>query len=201
MPSAVQLLLLLAISPVFGNAESVKGSLGSESYLAIDGDSTMHKWTSTTAVIGISLNVSSEASKNLPEALRNNQVAGIEIKIPVSELKSGEPKLDKNLQKAMDIDEFPEVIYRIDNYDNLKSTYCSIVVAKVYGLLTIHGKANLVAIEAEFQFEPGGVKISGNYTLKMSDYGVRPPTMMLGMIKVRDPVTIRFHLYLNSVKQ
>jgi hypothetical protein len=30
----------------------------------------------------------------------------------------------------------------------------------------------------------------------MSDYGIAPPTMMMGTIKTRDPVTIRFDLFL-----
>jgi polyisoprenoid-binding protein YceI len=38
------------------------------------------------------------------------------------------------------------------------------------------------------------VSCTGTAKLKMSDYGISPPTFMLGALKVKDDVTINYNL-------
>ena len=39
--------------------------------------------------------------------------------------------------------------------------------------------------------------MKGARAIKMSEYGVKPPTLILGTMKVRDQVTVSFDLVLN----
>ena len=60
------------------------------------------------------------------------------------------------------------------------------------GDLTVSGKTR--PIDLELHIVPHGngqVTISTNTSLKMTDFGVKPPTAMLGMIKSGDAVNVK----------
>jgi hypothetical protein len=46
--------------------------------------------------------------------------------------------------------------------------------------------------------ENGTVTLKGTKLLKMTDYGVKPPSLMFGTMKVADAVTVSFDLVLNQ---
>jgi polyisoprenoid-binding protein YceI len=43
------------------------------------------------------------------------------------------------------------------------------------------------------------ITYSGTYQLKMTDYNVDPPSLMMGAIKTGDLVTVKFNLLLRSI--
>ena len=164
--------------------------------LRIEGDSSLHKWSSTATVVAMTFEVAEEGPQSLPYAITSSKIKGLEVKIPVAGLKSGESGLDKNLRKAMNAEKYPDIVYRLDQYQMAPGEVKGVLLAKTTGNLTIAGQTKPVAIDVEFRLGPNKASIRGNYTLDMSDYGITPPTLMLGTIKVRDPITIRFDLIL-----
>ena len=40
----------------------------------------------------------------------------------------------------------------------------------------------------------GKVQFTGSYTLKMTDFSVKPPTAMFGTIKTGDEITVKFNV-------
>lgn len=60
------------------------------------------------------------------------------------------------------------------------------------GQLTIHGQAQSVQMNVKGKAVDGGFRLTGQHTLKMTDYGVDPPTAMLGTLKTGDQVTVHF---------
>ena len=65
---------------------------------------------------------------------------------------------------------------------------------KATGQLTIAGVQKDVALTGTAQPQADTLVMNGQYDLRMSDYGIKPPTLLLGAIKVADPVVIHFHL-------
>jgi hypothetical protein len=43
---------------------------------------------------------------------------------------------------------------------------------------------------------PGGVRVRGTHSLSMKSFGLKPPTMFMGMLKTDDKVTVKFELQL-----
>ena len=183
--------LLTLAAPAFAQTALQPG--GS---LRIEGDSTLHKWSSTATAVSMSFTLADGAPQSLSEAIKASKVKGMEVKIPVAGLKSGESGLDKNMRKAMDADKFPEVLYKLGHYELSKPNDAGLATAKTAGELTIAGKTKTVAMDVEFKLDADMAEVKGSHTLNMSDYGIKPPSLMLGAIKVRDPVTIRFDLVL-----
>jgi polyisoprenoid-binding protein YceI len=180
--------LLLAVPSLAQVAITPAGSL------RIEGDSTLHKWSSTATVVAAAFVLADGAPKDLAEAVKAGQVKTMELKVSVAGLKSGESGLDKNMRAAMSADKFPDVVYKLSSFE-LKPQDGAIL-AKTSGELTISGQTKPITMDVELRAAAGAVAARGSYTLKMSDYGIKPPSLMLGAIKVRDPVTIRFDLLL-----
>jgi polyisoprenoid-binding protein YceI len=66
------------------------------------------------------------------------------------------------------------------------------------GLLTIAGKEKEIDISGTGTVDGNGtVRMKGSKQFKMSDFGVKPPSLMLGTMKVGDMVTVSFDLVLN----
>ena len=42
-----------------------------------------------------------------------------------------------------------------------------------------------------------GIQLRGNRKLSMKDFGIKPPTMFMGMLKTNDQVTVTFDLELS----
>ena len=166
--------------------------------LRIEGDSTLHKWSSTATVVAMTFQLADGAPESLSYAIASMKIASMEVRIPVAGLKSGESGLDKNMRSAMNADKFPDVVYRLEHYVTMKGAADGVLTAKTEGKLTIAGRTKPVTIDVEFRLGSDAAAVKGSYTLEMSDYGIKPPTLMLGAIKVRDPVTIRFDLVLKS---
>jgi polyisoprenoid-binding protein YceI len=189
--TAVAAALVALAAPAFAQLSLQPG--GS---LRIEGDSTLHKWSSTATAVSMTFALADGAPQNLPEAIKASKVAGMDVKISVAGLKSGENGLDKNMRAAMSADKFPDVLYKLGRYELTKTADASKVLAKTTGELTISGKTQTVTMDVEFDLGADKAEVKGSYTLNMSDYGIKPPSLMLGAIKVRDPVTIRFDLVL-----
>jgi len=179
---------LIAMTPGFVSAAL---SLKPQSKLWIEGDSTLHRWSSTSTTLGFQAESPQGA---LDKIVENGLVAGMKVTIPVASLQSGEKGLDKNMRKALKAEANPDIVFTMSGYKVALDPNGSRFVAS--GTLAIAGEKKEVSIEAPFRLENGQVVIDGQYPLLMTDYGVKPPTLMLGAIKVDNRVAVKFHLEL-----
>lgn len=184
-------LLALALPSAAQIAVKTSGSL------RVYGDSTLHKWDTTATVVNMAFTLNDGAPAVLVDAIKASAVKTMTVEIPVAGIKSGESGLDKNMRKAMMDDKFPAVLYKLTKYE-LGKADAGVIAAKTTGELTIAGQTKTVSIDVEFRVGADGVSVKGSYPLNMSDYGIKPPTLMLGAIKVRDPVTVKFDLLLRT---
>jgi polyisoprenoid-binding protein YceI len=100
------------------------------------------------------------------------------------------------MYKALKAEKFPNIEFRLSDTHLLPALIKEGVNQLTSnGVLTIAGKENVIKMDAQFELLPDGIHIFGTKPLLMSDYGVKPPTI-LGVIKVKDDVTIHFDLIL-----
>jgi len=65
------------------------------------------------------------------------------------------------------------------------------------GNLRIAGKTQPATLKADWKSVSGGIQISGSYALKMTDFGISPPTALLGVMKTGDGITLEYSFLLN----
>jgi len=181
--------LVAALAILTSSYAQASLSLAPGSRLWIEGDSTLHRWSSTSTALGFQAD---SPEGNIGTIVQDGLVAGVKVSIPVSSLQSGEKGLDKNMRKALKADANPDIVFSMIRYKvDLPG---SKLLAS--GTLTIAGEKKEISIEAPFRLQDGRLVIDGQYPLLMTDYGVKPPTLMLGAIKVDNRVAVKFHLEL-----
>lgn len=148
------------------------------------GDSTMHKWEANAGSLTVTAEGAFKDGALLPQ-VEAGALGKLRLAIKVDSLQSTESKsMDKNMHNAMESDKAPEVTFSLVSYTVAGDE----VTAK--GSLSIHGVAKDVALTGKLSAKGEGVEVKGSYDLLMSDYGIKPPVMMLGTIKVKDSVSI-----------
>src|SRR5262249_37064882 len=118
-----------------------------------------------------------------------------ELAVPVAALRSGKPALDRNLLRALRAAEHPEIRFRL-THASVAATTGDTATASADGALRVAGQERAIRVEGRLVRSRAGVWLDGRHELRMSEYEVKPPTMMMGTLKVHDPVVVHFRLLL-----
>jgi polyisoprenoid-binding protein YceI len=201
--SARRIVGLFLLSAALGPAAHAANSfiLQPESRLWLAGTSTLHPYSSTSTLTQISVDLAPDTASQatlpvdtvLSDIAHRAPFQRFEVVIPVKGLKSGESGLDKNMYKALKADRAPEIRFTLTRYESSLAADGSLPF-RATGPLSIGGVQKDITLEGTAKPGPTELLVEGQYRLLMSDYGIKPPTLMLGAIKVHDPVIIHFHL-------
>ena len=207
--SAVVILAALCFTPRPTGADATDSAhaplaitLGAGSELWLEGTSTMHPYESRSREVEIGLERDRGASDparpaDLMQLIRSAGVRAVNVKVAVVSLHSHASGLDKNLRKAMKADQYPDVRFRLDHYRlGPDAARQDTVAIDADGSLTIAGQERPAELKARAYSAAEGVWLEGSEVVCMSEYGIKPPTMMLGALRVGDPVTVRYRLLL-----
>lgn len=120
-----------------------------------------------------------------------------EIIIPVSGLDCGIGAMNRHLREALHGDAHPTVDFRLDGYDVLPGD-----TLRVEGRLTIAGTERPVTLLGAAERDDSGVMhVRGSHELRVTDFGVKPPRRFLGLLKVRDRVTVHYDMVLGETEE
>lgn len=114
-----------------------------------------------------------------------------EVSIPVASLDCRNGTMNGHMRKALKAEQNPTIRLRTGSVQVSPSG-----AAKISGDLTIAGQTRPVSIDGTATSEDGKVRVRGSKRLVMTDFGVQPPTLMMGTMKVAAPVTIGFDVVL-----
>jgi hypothetical protein len=178
--------MLMALA---GPVSAARLVLAPESHLWLEGDSTLHVYHSTAT----ELRAGGEMDSLRPFPM--GAIAGFELVVPVKGLKSGKSGLDKNMHGALKAKEFPEIVYRLSHLTAAKDP-AGVFHMKTVGTLTVAGREKDVTVEGVVRVRDGGFQIQGRQKLLMTDFGVKPPVMMMGTIRTKNEVTIHYDIVL-----
>ena len=160
------------------------------SSITINGTSNLHDWKSK-----------SEQVKGELVLTGNDQVKSFSLEIPVASIKSGERMMDSKTYEAFDSSKNPNIAFRLTDVSNLQIIGDKVDVV-FNGNLTMAGATRKVAIKATGKNTKSGTYIfNGNVSLKMTDFQMKPPTALLGAIKVGDGIKLDFDITLQEQPQ
>jgi polyisoprenoid-binding protein YceI len=188
--------LLVASSVSAQNMTAFRGKPGSK--VKIDGSGNVHDWTVEGHIIGGSLELDSAFVNDPTKAAAGAKIpAKVEANIPTRSIKSGKSAMDDVMHDAMHAKEFPKISYRLTEL-TLKSAPKSAEGPFEFdsvGELAVSGKTNQIKMPVRMEkIDKANVKTSGNTTLKMTSFGIKPPApkLALGLIHTDDDVKITF---------
>lgn len=177
--------LMIAAAAASASAQSIKMALDPTSTIRVDGTSNVHAWHATTSQLTATIQVTPPIAASKVESLT--------LTLPVTSLKSGKGGLDKNLYKALHADKNPTITFVMKTYNATPKG--DAYAAMITGLLTVNGVEKEVTAEAIMTTDgKGGLRAVGTSAMKMTDFGVKPVTALLGTIRTGDAITVKFDL-------
>jgi polyisoprenoid-binding protein YceI len=171
------------------SAFSIKSSTAT-----INGGSTLHDWESKITTVEFKGSVKMKG--NILQCIKN-----VEVKIPVLSIKSKEGKvMDDKTYETFEFQKNPFIIYTCSDTKITEDAQHNITI-------TASGKMSMAGVTKPYNLEgKGKILANGNLqltissTLKMSDFGMKPPTLFMGTITVGDEITVHFNIELEQIK-
>lgn len=156
--------------------------------LTIKGSSNVHDWQSS--VEQVKALATGSVNQNGELDLQN-----LEVSIEVENIKSEHGRImDRNTREALKAEDHPVIRFVQTAFSNQAAGNKAKIAST--GKLTIAGTTRDVTLHATGSHQGGGLLIEGSYPMKMTDFGVEPPTAMLGTMRTADEVTIHFRFNL-----
>jgi polyisoprenoid-binding protein YceI len=173
---AIAIALIFATNMVIGQTYSSKLS---ESSMTVSGTSTLHDWESDVEELSATCTI------------EGDEMQSTSFSAEVKSIKSGTDSMDENTYEALEADDHGQITFKSKT---IKRSGNNLVVS---GVLTIAGSSQNITMNLIMEkWKANSMTVSGDYTLKMTDYGIQPPKAMWGTIKTGDEVTIKFEIVL-----
>ena len=149
----------------------------------VSGTSTIRSWTCT-----VSGRAQGHAGKTgsppLPGLTGGVQAATLTV--PVKAFKCPSDEMTQHLFEVMKPEQHAEITYRLERY----------VVngrqGEATGTITIAGVTAPLSVPMTIEESAQGLQVAGSTRLDMTKFGVAPPVVMLGLLKVGPQIRIEF---------
>jgi len=180
--------LLAAATIVLTSADTaVKNTytLSKDYTVGIHGTSNLHDWDENVVTVTGNGNIDWNTNGSFDLATMN-------IKMEVHSIKSTEGSMmNNNTYKALKADNNPEITFALNAPVRSIPVGTHTIAAKI--ALTIAGVTKLIDMSVTTTaLAHGNVSFEGSKTIKMTDYGVKPPVALLGTMRTGDDITIKF---------
>lgn len=171
-------LMILTVLPLLTLAQTKLVADHSYGSIKIAGTSSLHEWEELVTEYGINGVTNGKTIQNL------------EMKVTVKSIESGKSIMDDKTHEALKASKHP--------YINLKSKELRMNNGKIEGTGTIHlaGVSKEIQLKADYSLTDNSIIVKGMTALKMTDFGIEPPTAMFGTLTTGDEVTVIYDLKL-----
>ncbi|MCR9101219.1 MAG: YceI family protein [bacterium] len=169
----------------------IAASLSGQAYevahfdMTVSGTSTLHDWTSDITKINAEAYIDWENGKV-------GNIRNLSVTVPVGGIVSTKGRImDGKTWDALKMDKYPNITFKVGTADVKWVDGKYLITAN--GKLTVAGQTKTVTLKANGKpVANGGLVFSGSYDINMPDYGVEPPTALMGSIKTGEKVTIDY---------
>ena len=188
------LMALIVPTGIAWTAYRARVPLQPESKVWVEGGSTVRSYTCRADRVNGTV-TTNEGSTSIVIPDLKKTVKDAEVSVAVAGLECGNGTMNGHLRKALKADANPKITLRINSYEVTPASDAAGKV-KMSGTLNIAGQEKAVTIDGNAATEGGKLRVKGSKQIKMSEWGVKPPSLMMGTMKVHDPVTIHFDVAL-----
>lgn len=188
--SSLRILIATLLIGTGINAQSYKLDNQSSS-LKVDGTSNIHDWTIEAENTSGTINLDLDDEKI-------DHINNLEFTVVAESLISGKSGMDKNTYKALNTDKYKSITYQLQKVNSIENTSGNTYKISTKGTLTIAGVKKEINLNFNLKSDNNKIILSGEHKLKMTDYGIEPPTAMFGSIKTGDMVKIKFNTQFNK---
>lgn len=160
--------------------------------LVIKGSSNLNDWEIAVKQLWAEAEITGDA----------NGIKGVKslhVDVPVRGLKSsGGAGMDNRIYQTLNAEYNPFIQYRLERVTGMTASQSGYILSTL-GTLTMAGVTRQVALEVVGNWNPAGmVTFSGNKQLLMTDFNIRPPTALFGILSTNNAVEVQFQIELKK---
>jgi polyisoprenoid-binding protein YceI len=191
MKAPINILLCVFLISMFNVVCAQTLSKLKNSKTAVSGTSSLHEWESEITKLEWTGILSLEDKKL---AL----VKDVVVKIPVKSIKSTKGSMmDNKTYDAFNAEKNPTITFKLLSI-KISGTGKDYILDAT-GTLIMAGASKNIGMTMKATLLPNGdMQLTGNKKINMKDFGMEPPTAMLGTIKVGEEVTVTFDLIITQ---
>ena len=162
-----------------------------ESELQVLGTSNLHDWElGATSMKG---KISLKQSEG-----KLQEVSDLTFSVKSESLLSGKSGMDKNTFKALKTSDYKTISFQLKSVEAIKTTKPGEYLLQTTGALTIAGVTKTVSVEFQAALTDDTISLSGSKKLRMTQFGVEPPTALFGTIKTGDDIQVDFKIFFTN---
>lgn len=192
---ALLVVWMAAPSPVQG--QNWFDVLPEASSFRIDGTSTVNSFSCVTEEVQGAGGIEERLMRSV-NMLNERAHPRAHLAVPVRSFDCGQRRMNKDMYEALQADEHPAITYELEQVTLISlrdEDAADGVKVAVRGTLTIAGETRSVRFIVEGREVTQGLyRIQGTTTLRMTDFGVKPPTALLGLVRAHDVIDVHFDL-------
>ncbi len=162
-----------------------------ESRLWFEGTSTVRNWDCKAPNIEAAIDAEAGAQAAVLDGRK--AVRTVDLTFAVSSLDCENRTMNNHMGNALNAEEHQNIRFTLTNYTLAKA---AATTGTLEGSLMINGQTRPISVPVQFADAAGALRVTGRYPMAMTDWGVRPPRLMMGTMKVGDTVTVNFDLLL-----
>jgi hypothetical protein len=149
----------------------------------VSGTSTVRSWT-CEAKGALVTSAGSASTQPIPGL--DGGVPSATVTVPLKAFKCPNEEMTQHLNEAMKSDKFADIVFKLEKYEIAAGQ------GQATGAMTIVGNTQPFTVPITLKPGPQGVELSGDTRLDMTKFGVDPPVVMLGLMKVGAQIRIQF---------
>jgi polyisoprenoid-binding protein YceI len=190
--------MMAALLPLMLGARSVSDGgmdLQADSRLWVAGTSSVRGWECRATTFSATIESTPNAAATVLAG--EKAVGAVSLSVPVDKLECGNGQMNGHMRKALRLEEHPQITFSLSAYEMSRSNDSLFVT--MTGTLTLGGTEKQIELPGlATSAADGALRVAGTYGLKMTDFGLKPPTLMFGRIKVHDLVKVGFDVILKD---
>jgi polyisoprenoid-binding protein YceI len=193
--------MMAGLLPLMLGARSLNDGgmdMQAESRLWVGGTSSVRGWECKATTFTATITSAPNAAATVLAG--EKAVDAVELIAPVDKLECGNGQMNGHMRKALKAEEHGQIAFRMTSYELARSN--DALAVTIDGSLTLGGTEKPIQLTGTaVPAGEGALRISGTYSLKMTDFALKPPTLMFGRIKVHDLVKVGFDIVLKDRTQ
>lgn len=181
----IGILSLALVGTVSG--QTTPYEFASQSTIKVSGTSTVHDWTCAATEFSGQVQVDPDAGLA--------SISGGDLTIPVEQIDCERGGMNGKTHNALKVDDYPTIRFELGSVKAVRDS-ADWTILDARGDLTVAGQTQEINFSARGQSQGAALQVAGDVALRMTDFGVDPPTALFGAIKADDKVTVTFDVSL-----
>jgi polyisoprenoid-binding protein YceI len=182
---------LFAQSPVLrpAAANEVVYQPEPESIIWIEGSSNVNQFTCKSGNIRGFARVTTNGD--------GTEETSVEVAVPVEALDCGQRQMNRDMYRTLRAGDHPDIRFELVQASVVGTSpdQANTFLIRIEGDLTVAGESRRIVFEAKGSQKDGSrYFVTGSKDILMTDFGLTPPTALLGLVKAHDELVVHFEL-------